>query len=244
MPARNGDLEAVLGRVEVLGDPGSWELPEAYAGCAIAVLASIWSIGVRYQSVERVLERYRALRAGEGADADADTPADLVAAIERVGGPDAFAEAMQNRQRTSTRNGILKAEAVMLAAAHLRDAGIDAPPELVHATPATLDVVRARWVTVPGQGSGISLDAFLMVCGRPGVKADRMVRRFVAAALEAPSVSAERAGALVRDAARRIGVDERTLDYAIWRYESGSPLRTRGSGSASRRPGAGSARPA
>ena len=213
------EVEAVLGRVEVLGDPAIWEPPGEYAGTAIAVLASIWSIGVRYQSVDRVLERYRALRAG--VDADADTPADLAAVIERVGGPDAFADAMQNRQRTSTRNGILKAEAVLLAARHLRELGITAPLDLVAATPDTLDAIRARWVTVPGQRSGISFDAFLMVSGRPGVKADRMIRRFVAAAL-GRTVSAERAGALVREAAGRLEVDDRTLDYAIWRYESGA----------------------
>jgi hypothetical protein len=63
-----------------------------------------------------------------------------------------------------------------------------------------------------------------MLSGLPGVKADRMVRRFVAAALELPNelaISAEDAGALVRDAASNLGVDERVLDYAIWRYESG-----------------------
>jgi hypothetical protein len=219
------ETEAVLGRVGLLGDPSSWEPPGEHAGSAIAVLDSIWSINVRFQSVEKVLERYRALRAGEGADADADTPADLVAVIEGLGGPEAFADAMHNRQRTSTRNGILKAEAVLLAARHLAEAGITSPRDLVDADPATLDAVRERWVSVPGQRSGISLDAFLMLSGRPGVKADRMIRRFVAAALELPgerAVSAERAGALVREAAGRLGVDERVLDYAIWRYESGA----------------------
>ena len=62
-----------------------------------------------------------------------------------------------------------------------------------------------------------------MLSGLRGVKADRMVRRFVAVALELPNelaISAEDAGGLVREAARRLEVDERVLDYAVWRFQS------------------------
>lgn len=68
------------------------------------------------------------------------------------------------------------------------------------------------------------VDYFLMLNGLPGVKADRWIRRFVAKALELPNelaVSVERAGVLTRAVAERLGVDERVLDYRIWRHESG-----------------------
>jgi hypothetical protein len=77
---------------------------------------------------------------------------------------------------------------------------------------------------VPEQGSGLSLEYCLMLSGLPGVKADRMIRRFVATALGLPNelaISADDAGTLVRKAARRFDVDERVLDYAIWRFELG-----------------------
>jgi hypothetical protein len=153
-----------------------------------------------------------------------DTPAHLVDVVDALGGPDAFAEAAHNRQRTSSRSGILKAEAVLLEARHLRDEGIASSEDLVRADPQKLDAVRRRWVSVPGQGSGLSLDYFLMLSGLPGVKADRMIRRFVAAALRLPNelaISADDAATLVRETARRLDVDERVLDYAIWRFESG-----------------------
>ena len=62
-----------------------------------------------------------------------------------------------------------------------------------------------------------------MLSGLPGVKADRMVRRFVAAALELPNelaISAEDAGVLVREAARRLEIEERVLDNAVRRFQS------------------------
>lgn len=219
------EVGAVVAHVRVvLGEPSSWDPAPGYASSALSVIDSVWSIGVRYQGVLNVLDRYRALRAARGADGECDTPAELVRVIEELGGPEAFADAVQNRQRTSSRRGILKAEAVLREARMLAEEGIASPDDLLGADAAKLEVVRRRWTSVPGQGSGLSLDYFLMLNGMPGVKADRMVRRFVANSLGLPNelaVSAEAAGALVRTAAHRLGEDDRVLDYAIWRHQSG-----------------------
>lgn len=118
----------------------------------------MWSISVRYQGVLNVLERYRHLRAATGADPDRDTPADLVSVIEGLGGPEAFADAVQNRQRTSATSGILKADAVLRESRFLRDEGVATPADVLRANPEKLDTIRAHWVSVPGQGSGLSLD--------------------------------------------------------------------------------------
>jgi hypothetical protein len=216
-------VDAVVAHVGILGDPADWEPAVEYASTAMALMDSVWSIGVRYQGVLNVLDRYRRLRAASGADSERDTPADLVTFIEGLGGPEAFADAVQNRQRTSSTSGILKAEAVFLESRFLEGEAVATPADLLGASPEKLDAIRARWVSVPGQGSGLSLDYFLMLSGLPGVKADRMVRRFVAAALELPNelaISAEDAGALVREAAWRLDTDERVLDYAVWRFQS------------------------
>jgi hypothetical protein len=218
------ELDAVVTHARVLGESSTWDAPVEYASSALAVMDSVWSIGVRYQGVLNVLDRYRRLREAQGANAEHDTPAELIRVIEEQGGPEAFADAVQNRQRTSSKSGILKAEAVLREARHLREEGIGFPEDLVRADAEKLDALRARWVSVPGQGSGLSLDYFLMLSGLPGVKADRMVRRFVATALGLPNelaISAQDAGALVREAADFFDVDERVLDYAIWRFESG-----------------------
>ena len=142
--------------------------------------------------------------------------------MDELGGPEAFADAVRNRQRTSTTNGILKAEAVYRQAAMLAEEGV------VDVSGLT-DAVRERWVLVPGSKSGTSWDALLLVMGEDTVKADRMLRRFCAAALGTTEsrVSAKRAHELVVGAAAELGVSARALDGAIWAYESGSsPRRT------------------
>ena len=108
--------ERVLAHIALLGDPARWETATTYASLALGLMDAVWSIGVRYTGVLNVLHRYRAARRGAGADPDRDTPADLIAFIGSCGGPDTFAAAVNNRQRTSSRNGILKADAVLRVA--------------------------------------------------------------------------------------------------------------------------------
>jgi hypothetical protein len=90
-----------------------------------------------------------------GGDADQETPADIAGVIDAAGGPEEFAELLANRQRTSSRGGILEADAVRLAADVLIDAGISVPADVASATPGQLTVVRNRWTAIRGQGSGL-----------------------------------------------------------------------------------------
>lgn len=214
----------VLAHIATLGDPATWEPATTYDALALALIDAVWSIGVRYTGVLNVLERYLAARRRDGRDANCDTPADLVAFIGGYGGPDAFAVTVANRQRTSSRNGILKADAVNRVAQVLIDAGIATPQDLAQASPDQLAEVRKCWTTIPGQGSGLSWDYFLMLAGRQGVKADRMVRRFVADALglAEPDVSQREAHSLITGAAAHLDLSVSQLDYAIWLRQSGN----------------------
>jgi hypothetical protein len=217
----DADLRAMLAAVRtLLPDPATWESPSGYRSVGLALIDAVWSIGVRFQSVELVIARYRAERIAAGADPEADRPADVRRFIEASGGPEAFAALVRNRQRTSTTNGILKAEAVLLEARILEDEGIAARRQLTRASQARLDRLEHRWREVAGQGSGVSWRAFAMLVGLPEVKPDRMVRRFTAAALGRPSantVGVDEARELVMAAAQRLAVSPRALDYAIWR---------------------------
>jgi hypothetical protein len=228
----SADAAAVLVHVKAtLGDPAGWSAPVAHTSVALAVIDSVWGINSRWTSVRNVIDRYRRARQGSDdqanladmADPDTDAPEDLLAFIESSGGGAAFAEVVQNRQRTSTRNGILKAEAVRQAASVLRDHRIRTPADVRGASPEHLAALRQDWTQIPGQRSGLSLDAFLLSTGVGSVKADRMVRRFVADALNAPgerSITPARAAALVEAAATLARIDARLLDAAIWQYES------------------------
>jgi hypothetical protein len=221
------EVARLVAHAEVLGDPAGWAQATTYESLALAILDAVWSIGVRYASVMNVLDRYREARLRERADPERDTPQNLADVVDGVGGPEAFAGVVSNRQRTSARGGILKAEAVRLAAGVLVAAGIATPQELAAASPGELAAVRDRWMKVAGQRSGISWDYFLMLSGSQGVKADRMVCRFVAQALgvDELSVSPRQAHALVTAVAAHLDVDVSQLDYAIWLHQSGnSPI--------------------
>ena len=217
-------MELLLEHIKVLGDPTGWAAATTYASLALAVIDSLWSIGVRYTGVRNVIARYRAFRLRGGADADQDTPADLADAIDGAGGPEAFAEIVANRQRTSSRGGILKAEAVRFATDVLIDAGVSVPADIASATPEQLMDLRGRWTGIRGQASGLSWEYFLMLTGRQGVKADRMVRRFVADALkrDEQEISQVDARQLVTEAAGLLGLSVSQLDFAIWLHQSGN----------------------
>ena len=83
----------------------------------LCTLDSIWSIGVNYdRHMIPVLTRYREIAVASGRDANFDSPCDLAVTIKQLGGSGSFAQAVKSRHRTSTTNGILKAEAVDQAA--------------------------------------------------------------------------------------------------------------------------------
>jgi hypothetical protein len=217
-------VRAMVASVEVLlGRPDSWEAPGRYDSVALAMIDAIWSIGVRFQSVENVIARYRAERRAGGHDAETDRPEDVRRFIEACGGPEGFALRMRNHQRTSSRNGILKAEAVLQEARILEHESVGVPADLAGASEERLNHLRDQWSTVPGQASGISWRAFCMLVGLAEVKPDRMIRRYVASALGRAGESAvgvEEARDLVMATAAHLGVSPRALDYAIWSYQS------------------------
>jgi hypothetical protein len=216
------DLEQLLAHADVLGPPHAWEEPLTYLSIPLAIIDSVWSIGVNYAGVTNVIARHRSARAAAGRDADADTTSDFLRFISDVGGPVEYSVLVQNRQRTSSRSGILKAEAVQFEAEVVASAGVETPDDLRDLPRDALKSLRSKWTsTVPGQSSGLSWDYFLMLCAMPGVKADRMVIRFVADALglEEADIAAGRASQLVSDAAQALGVDPRFLDYAIWLHQ-------------------------
>ncbi len=80
---------------------------------------------------------------------------------------------------------------------------------------------KTAWLSVHGLGI-TSWDYLEMNVGLQGVKADTMVRRYVARAVGASKmVSVDRARAAVKGAADLIDVSYKRLDHAIWREESG-----------------------
>jgi hypothetical protein len=100
----------------------------------------------------------------------------------------------------------------------LRKHGIKTPADLRELDAKALAALDADWRAITGQGSGISFEYLLMLCGIEGVKVDRHIRRFVAESLSVPEgqITVVDARALVTAAADRLGITWRVADYAIW----------------------------
>lgn len=185
----------------------------------LCVLDSIWSVGVRYSGVTNVLGRYEELR---GIRAHTDSANELLGVIKKVGGPSAFADKMKNHQRTSSRAGILKAQAVQEAAAALVKHRVNTCSDLAKMVPtAQGDTLEHEWRAIPGQRYGITWTYLQMLAGMEEVKPDRMIRRYVASAVGAKTVAQTYAADLVKEAAICLGVSLRLLDHAIWQYQRG-----------------------
>jgi hypothetical protein len=202
-----------------------------YASLPLCVVDAVFSIGVRYTSTQKVVSnlceyagwtRFFASREARGAGEYGI--GDLNSMFDKFGAEGMAESVFQNRQRTSSRSGILKAEAVLLYCRTLIKAGINDFPDL--------DVERREYAEaiilgLPGQSSGIAFDYFMMLAGDDNlIKPDRMVQRYVAHALDLDSVPQPRQAAiLVRLAANELRTRGQlwtplSLDNAIWRHQS------------------------
>lgn len=228
---RLGRLDAACKRN--LGDPDLWFAPDGYPNSlALCIVDSIYSTGAHYSSVINVVRRYRDDRQDRGGDASTDGASELAGNIDARGGPDAWAIAIGNRRPTSTSPGApLKADAIYRLANNLVDAGTDTAEAFRSAVAnGRADELKSLWRSTPGQRSGITWEYALMLLGVPGVKADRMVVRYVARALERPTLdmSPVEAAELVRGVAERNDWNVIRTDHAIWRFESGRPVNREG----------------
>jgi hypothetical protein len=98
------------------------------------------------------------------------------------------------------------------------------------ATVDTLKPVERAWRATPGQRSGITWDCALMLAQIPGVKADRMVIKYVAGAIgcRPGSLLPGRAARLVSNVAEANGWNVIHIDHAIWRFASQRPFQDDG----------------
>ncbi|MGB0011830.1 MAG: hypothetical protein WBQ03_09500 [Candidatus Sulfotelmatobacter sp.] len=211
-----------------------------YASLPLCVIDAVFSIGVRYESTERTVtnfcSRYLWQRDGRGR-AEEHPISDFLRILQPYDNrwEDMANHVFRNRQRTSTRSGILKAEATFRFARALQDFGIATFADGLKS--GLRNGLRQAIKAIPGQSSGLSYAYFLILAGNEdGVKADRMVTRFVANALGVRSVAPELAEGLVRNASIVLRSEfprlvPSSLDNKIWKYqrtkEDGGPSNCR-----------------
>lgn len=143
-----------------LGSPAAGLIPASYPhSLALCIIDAVYVAGARHVTVEKIIERYRGFRAGQGCDADVDGVPELLANIDTLGGPQQWASEIGNRRPTSTaKNAPLRSAALAEAAQVLVGLGIRTTEDL-RALAQDLqryERARAAWCSVPGQRSGFT----------------------------------------------------------------------------------------
>jgi hypothetical protein len=136
---------------------------------------------------------------------------DDLAAFDQVDA-ESLATILEKRQRLS--GGALKSAAIIEAAQNLRTAGV------LHASQVRVDSSeqKAAYRSVRGLGP-VTWVYFLMLLGKPGVKADTWIIRFVEESLDQDRrVGPDEARELLVAAAGELGVDASRLDHNVWTY--------------------------
>ena len=201
-----------------------------YQSPPLCVIDAVFSIGVKYDSTCQVVIRYCEFTSQGRIRPSAELPpieqqesistfctrpeqADFHGMAEMV---------YKNRQRTSPRGGILKAEAALHFAQALRSFGVEYLQDVPRVAASTAFESAIR--SIPGQRSSISLQYFWMLAGSESfVKPDRMVVRFLELALGRPVGFVEAIG-LLGEASRQLNTDfpnmnPRLLDHEVWKYQ-------------------------
>jgi hypothetical protein len=151
---------------------------DGYPGDIVScVMDAVGSVGVRYISVIRGLEKFRTFSEQQFQEVPTTPQNFLLLFRNYLDNPDLLAESIWTRQRTSTRGGILKVEAMVRWMSILDEHDIQTPSELL----VRVDdrKLKKSLLSVPGQSKYVSLIYFFMLAGyRDGVKDDRMIERW------------------------------------------------------------------
>jgi hypothetical protein len=197
----------------------------------LCVIDTVFSIAARYESTIKTVRRFcdyfglkmrREQQPEYPSTSDQLSVSDFVKLYDKHTIEEFACKIYRNRQRTSTRNGILKSEAVLLFARVLRRFEVNYFQDIrkVIGNPE----FEANIAEIPGQRSGISTRYFYMLVGSDDyIKPDRMVARFIRAAIQ-QTLSVETSHELIVGAQQVLAKDylhltPRLLDYLIWQYQ-------------------------
>lgn len=201
-----------------------------WAHLPLCVLDAVYSIGAQYSGTARTVRAYAAQehllhvvepahQVADGVFAAYEQPVSHLRAVIEHDGPDTFAARVNNRQRTSPRGGVLKAEAARQYADILATHGVErlADVTVLLTQPKGLAAIERDLAKVPGHGwYGIRMGYLWMLAGDDlHVKPDRMVIGWLGTVLDRKPDVLE-ASALVAEAAQKLGVTPWELDHAIW----------------------------
>lgn len=200
-----------------------------YQSLPFCVIDSIYSIGVRYETVKKTVKNfceYNNLKVFREDIASIPkknsqySVSDFINMFEKTDFDELATSVFKNKQRTSSVSGILKAEAVMQFLRELSNEGINYFQDLENISPN----FELKIKEIKGQKSGISLQYFYMLAGNDQlIKPDRMVIRYIESILEQP-ISQKDCQIILEKTSLKLevsGIDisPRALDNAVWNYQ-------------------------
>ena len=204
---------------------------EYYCSLPLCILDAVYSIGVRYAATRNVVSRYckkynlpdfRNKTSDYSSRESQHTVSQLIENIENVGAERFAADILNNLQRTSTRSGILKSEAVYFWAKIFKEYGVEVLQDV-----SIIDKkIENEILKIKGQKSGISLSYFYMLTGNDDLcKPDRHILRFLSEGLQREVKDLNEAQAIMCNIAKDLKevhphLSVRMLDHTIWAYMS------------------------
>lgn len=211
------DLQRLLSAINSIPEPwAKW--PGGYQRMDLALVDAVMSIRFRYGRERKdhswtgargAVLRYENYAEETGTQGMVGLAAQDPIALERI----------LNRQKVHA--GKTKAAAIVEVAKRFTSPEIG----IAERTDVDPDNDQHRKIYTGVKGLGpVTWEYFTMLLGYPGVKADTWIGRFVAHAIGRP-VSSERAGELLKSAAKVLGVEQTKLDYAIWSWARASTAR-------------------
>lgn len=211
-----------------------------YQSLPLCVVDSVFSIGVRYESVKNAIRSccdylqikpFREEKDQYPPQSDQLSIQSFLKTLAKFSDEQAADIVFKNRHRTSSRGGILKSEAVQRFASILLNNGVnyfeDIEDVLREESETRLKSIKSEICEIPGQSSGISTTYFLMLAATDKlVKPDRMILRFLARALSRPenSFSSSEAQTIISEAVEKLSpkfpnLTARLLDNRIWVFQ-------------------------
>lgn len=207
------------------------KLPEEYnySCLPLCLIDAIYSIGVSYTSTKNVVDKYCSKYGIERLKSTRSEKkhkiSDLIRNIEEYGTDDndynRYAkEILNNTQRTSSKNGVLKIQAVYECAKILDNNGIQTIEDFNR---KYSDKIGKQYREVKGQSSGISLAYLKMLCGRADtIKTDRHIIRFLNKFYD-EEITVDNAQMIMEEIINKLNyeynnISLRELDYVIWEF--------------------------
>ncbi|HXG21430.1 MAG TPA: hypothetical protein VNN62_20445 [Methylomirabilota bacterium] len=225
------DIKIIVEFCRTKLDLANAKLPDEYRypHLPLCVIDAVFSIGVNYVSTKNTVDRF-CQHVGISKTSKIYPPdiveqfsiAELIELYNRYGVEGMAKIVYQNLQRTSTRNGILKSEAVLRFSETLLQFGVN---YLQDVNKIVGDPNFESAITkIPGQRSGLSLRYFYMLVGSEEyVKPDRMIIRFIRSIIgKSPSI--EEAHDIIVGTCEILKKEHphltpRLLDHLIWKYQ-------------------------